>query len=229
MPMHRKLNGTVRTAGSPAAFSGAYDRLLAAVTVRSRGEHLRCIMVTSAGADEGAAAAAANLAISLADTGVRVVLVDCDLHRAMVQECLPVNDPVQTLATLLETDGPLNPIPICKRSVYILPAGIPAKNPAVLLGSDRMAQLLDRLRRDYACVICAAPPVCLVPDAELLGRQCDGTILTVRHRFTYRRAVSEAVQRLERAGVPLMGTVLTNVDLTLARKMGRPYISYGRN
>ncbi len=232
MPMHRKRNRTIRTirtirtADGPAAFS-VYDRLLAAVTMAQTAP-LRCIMVTSAGANEGTATAAAGLATSLADAGLRVVLVDCDLRHGMMQECLPVNDPVQTLASLLEGDGPVNPTPVRKNAVHILPAGIPEKNPAVLLGSERMAQVLDRLRRTDACVVCAAPPVCLVPDAELLGRRCDGTLLAVRHRFTHRRAVSEAVQRLERAGVPIMGTVLTDFDLTLERMLGRPYVYYGR-
>ena len=226
MPIQKKPDAAVLHTSSPAAFSNAYENLTAAVVSRCGADH--CIMVTSPGDNEGAAAVAVNLALSLADTGARVVLVDCDLRREMVQTCLPVNSPAQTVAALLEGDGPMDPAPVCQQSLYILPAGVPAAKPAALLGSPRMAQLLDGLRRHYDYVICAAPPVCLVPDGEVLGKLCGGTVLAVRHRFTHRRAVSDAVRRLEYAGVPLMGTVLTDLDLTMARKMGHPYICYDR-
>lgn len=216
------------TAQSPAAMADACAGLAAEFAAAAKAANVNCIMVTAAAPDEGTAAAAANLAAALGETGARVVLLDCDLRCGMVQKCLDASAPEEKcLASVLAASGEVKPAAVRQNGFYFVPAGEPAKNPAVLLASQRMQGLLEDLREHFDYVICAAPPVGAAADAAVLGRLCDGAVLVVRQRATSRRVVADAACRLEKAGIRLLGTVLTGYDLTLARKMGRPYMGYG--
>lgn len=213
----------------PVALSDAYTDFRANLGFLTEKDGLKRIMIASAAEDEGKDTVAANLALSLAETGAKVVLLDADLRCSRLHKLLPSAAvmPATDLVSVLQADGEVRLPEWTSGGVCLLPAGRTPANPAVLLGSARMSALLDLLAARFDYVIVVVPPVTAAPDAALVGRVCDGTVLVVRYRATARRCAKEAVRRLCTAKVNLLGTVLSDTDLTWERKMGRPHVFYG--
>jgi capsular exopolysaccharide synthesis family protein len=174
---------------------------------------IRSIAFTSAGPDEGKSTVLANLAVTLAQTGKRVLVVDADLR-------LPVQHKIFTrlnavgLTNVLVENADLEE---CVRKtnsedVYLLSAGPIPPNPAELLDSERMNCLVKKLAERFDCVLVDAPPVLAVTDAVLLSRKVDGVILVAVAGRTRIDRAKEAKEHLVRAGARILGVVLNSVE-----------------
>jgi capsular exopolysaccharide synthesis family protein len=184
----------------------------------------RVVVLTSSVADEGKSTTACNLPITLATAGARVVLVEGDLRRPQVAEYMGlegavgltdiligrshVNDVLQpwgTLPLLVLTSGPLPP------------------NPAEMLGSTQMSDLVASLRARCDMVLIDTPPLLPVTDAAVLSRECDGALLIVRHGRTTREQVSRSLEALRGVGGRLLGTVLNMAPVSGPHGYGYGY------
>ncbi len=197
---------------SPAA--EAYRTLRTNLQFSSLDNPPRSLLVTSAGADEGKSAVLCNLAVTIAQAGTRVIVVDADLRRPSVHEAFDLaNDKGLTTALLAQgsDDLPLQPTAIS--DLQVLAAGPLPPNPAELIGSQRMQHLLDRLAASADLVIFDAPPVGIFADAALLASRVDGVILVVSAGKTRREAANRAKASLERANARILGVVLNNARL----------------
>jgi polysaccharide biosynthesis transport protein len=174
----------------------------------------RIIAVTSSVAGEGKTTVASNLAIALAGIVAPVLLVDGDLRNPRLQRVFRAPD-AKGLADVLREDVPIEDYATSAiaratevEGLYVMPSGRGGRSITNLLYSDRLAALLQRLRREFNAIVIDTPPALPVADARLLGRLADGVILVVRAGHTSRDAVLAAAERLRDDGTPVLGTIL---------------------
>ena len=170
----------------------------------------RSLVVTSAGPGEGKSTTAANLAIVLAQAGKQVILVDADLRRPSLGHVFGLNGQAG-LTALLQGTGPLAEVdlePTDVENLRVLSAGTPPSNPAELLASARMTELLHELSAQADVVILDSPPVLAVTDASVLAAKADGAVLIVDVGATRRETGQRARETLEKAGAKILGAVL---------------------
>jgi capsular exopolysaccharide synthesis family protein len=170
----------------------------------------RQVVVTSAVAHEGKSTTAQNLAIALAQSGVKVCLVEADLRRPMVTENLGIEGAVG-LTDVVAGEHSLEDVlvPWNRGLLTVLPGGTTPSDPASLLGSKNAQLLLRELRAGFEFVVIDAPPLLPVSDAAVLAGETDGALLVVRHGHTKRDQVQAAVEALRAVNAHLIGSVLT--------------------
>ncbi|HEV7734239.1 MAG TPA: polysaccharide biosynthesis tyrosine autokinase [Candidatus Binatia bacterium] len=194
--------------------SEAFRGLRTAVLFSAANAPPRVILVTSAGAGEGKTVSSLNLATTLADAGSRVLLVDVDLRRPSCHRVLRIENE-RGLSSVLA--GQVTFADACRHleapRLDFVPAGPTPPNPAELVGSQRMRDLLAELRGQYDYVILDSPPTLPVTDSVVLAREVDGVVLVVKGHDTPRELVRRARDRLVGAGAPMLGAVINNVDL----------------
>lgn len=187
---------------------------------------VRVLTVTSSVPGEGKSVTACNLALALADAGKRVVLVDGDLRCPQVCSYLGCTGragltSVLIGAALLEEAL----IEGRNRLLRIMPSGPIPPNPSELLGSARMAELVERLKQDADIVVIDSPPLLPVTDAAILSNLSDGAILVVRHGQTRREQLARATDQLRAVEARLFGSVLNRVPSR--GPDADPYLAYG--
>lgn len=187
-----------------------YRTVRTALKLASIDSGLRQFVVTSPLGAEGKTVTACNLAISWAQSGASVCLVEADLRRPKVGEYLGV-DAAAGLTDVLLGEASLDStlVPWNGQMLTVLTAGSVPPDPAALLGSDAMEILRSRLADRFDVVIYDAAPMLPVTDAVVLGRQLDGMVLAIRHGSTTREQVSTCVDLARDARIHLLGGVLT--------------------
>jgi capsular exopolysaccharide synthesis family protein len=180
------------------------------------GEPPRSLVFTSPTPGDGKSTSAANLAITLAQQGLRCLLVDADMRRGALNEAFKVRrEP--GLSNLVLGRAALESAVVQvdlgeSGSLDFLPTGTVPPNPAELLASAEMQGLLERLTANYEMVILDAPPLTLVTDAALLGSYADGVVVVARAGTTDRGAVIYALEQLRAVRAPVLGVILNDVD-----------------
>ncbi|MET0887058.1 MAG: polysaccharide biosynthesis tyrosine autokinase, partial [Mycetocola sp.] len=170
----------------------------------------RMFVVTSSVQSEGKSTTAANLAISLADAGARVLLVDADLRRPKVAEYMGIEGGAGLTDVLIGRAELLDVVqPWGKSKLFVLPAGKIPPNPSELLGSKSMADMMDLFRREFDAVIFDAPPLLPVTDAAILAKGVGGAIVVVAAGRTHKNQLRGAVSALENVDAHVAGVVLT--------------------
>src|SRR5579872_116174 len=204
-----------------AELSEAFRGLGTSVLLSRGGRTATSILVTSAQPKEGKTTIAANLAISLAQLGRRVLLIDADMRRSTLQKYFPQRG--SQLSSYLAGEGNWQKMTYhaSVRGLYVLLCGPLPVNPAELLSSERMRVLLQEARKEYDFIILDSPPLLNVADARILASQADATILVVKGGGTPRQVVQYAESQARAAGANLMGVVVNN-----SRSDGDSYYTY---
>jgi capsular exopolysaccharide synthesis family protein len=192
-----------------SARTEAFRKLRTNLRGRQVTEGSSVIVVTSSVYGEGKSMTAANLAVTFADGGQKVLLVDADLRRPRVIDYWGLR-PSLGLADVLAGKAAVND---CFHSggvdrLTLLSGGRPPSDPAQVIGSPRMRELLAALRNRFDVIVIDAPPLLPVTDAALATGQADGAILVVRYGKTRLAQVSSAIDALESAGARLIGCVV---------------------
>ncbi|WP_062527399.1 polysaccharide biosynthesis tyrosine autokinase [Demequina rhizosphaerae] len=170
----------------------------------------RSFVVTSSVPSEGKSTTAANLAITLADAGARVLLVGADLRRPKMAQYMGIEAGVGLTDVLIGRVELGDAIQRWGRSeLFLLPAGAIPPNPSELLGSSLMESLIAKLDAQFDVVLYDAPPLLPVTDAAVLARLVGGTVVIVAAGATHHHQVDSALASLETVGAPLSGLVLT--------------------
>lgn len=170
---------------------------------------LRSIMITSTGPSEGKSTTASNLAVVNAQQGKNVLFVDADLRKPTAHYTFQ-QDNFKGLTTVLTKQSTLRDTvaPTKIANLDILTSGPIPPNPAELLSSRMMEELLVEAYHDYDLVIFDTPPVLAVTDAQILANQCDGTVLVVASGSTDKDSAVKAKDLLSSAKAKLLGVVL---------------------
>lgn len=181
------------------------------VLAMGKGRGSRALAITSAMKGEGKSLTAVNIAICVAEApGTRVCLIDTDFRSPAVARLLGIGRG-PGLSDLLLDDIGLNKVLVETRirDLHVIRAGREPRNPSELLGSDRIRDLLSTLKTDFTHIICDTPPVNPYTDAAVLGTFMDGVLMVVRLGRTSRDQAERSKNVLQRAGVNLLGTFLT--------------------
>ncbi|KQU67661.1 polysaccharide biosynthesis tyrosine autokinase [Phycicoccus sp. Root101] len=172
----------------------------------------RLIVVTSALAAEGKSTTACNLAIALAQSSLRVCLVEADMRRPMSSTLMGVDGSIglsNVLAGQLDLEDAL--LPWHRGLLSILAAGTLPPDPTRLLASQTMATVIQTLREKFDFVIFDAPPVLPVSDAAVLARSADGAVMVAKYASTRREQLTRAFADLEAVQARIIGTIVTMV------------------
>jgi succinoglycan biosynthesis transport protein ExoP len=208
-----------------SSFAEAFRTLRTSVLL-SHAEHPpRTILFTSSGPGEGKTTTTINTAISLAQTGARVLLIDGDLRKPGLHKALNVrNHP--GLSAYLTRPLDLEAIIVHQpaENLFVIPSGAIPPNPSELLGSAKMRELVKQVSERYDFVLLDSPPVS-APDTLVLSALVDGVILIIRCGETPRELVHRAHQALLDVNARIFGVVLNRVDVT---QDGYSYYSYYR-
>src|SRR6266849_940471 len=194
----------------------SYRALRTSLLLTNLGAPPKVIMVTSALPQEGKSTTSINCAIVLAQKGVRVLLIDADLRRPSIHKTLGMGprsglSNVLTGSTTLQqaiTRTPILP------GLFILPAGTPPPNPAELLASSNMKDVLAELREQYDHIVVDTPPALSVTDAVVLSPRADAVVLVIRSGQTTKQALRRSRDILTQVNAKVVGVLLNAVDLS---------------
>ena len=210
-----------------SSIAEAYRSLRTSIQFASLDHDIRTIAVTSSVPQEGKSTTSANLAIVMAQMGKRTLLVDTDLRRPTVHSVFGVPrepgltnilfDKISLAEAIHQSDVP---------NLSLLTCGIIPPNPAELLGSEKMKELIDELMRHFDMVIFDTPPVVAVTDSLLLGMKVDAMIVIARADSTKADALIRSVDTIERSGARLLGIVLNNFNVANAYGAYYRYYQY---
>lgn len=199
---------TITDPRSPAA--EAYRSLRTNLSFYSLDKPIRSLVVTSPASGEGKSAAVANLAVTMAQSGKRTILIDCDLRRPTQHELfgLPAEPGLTTYMLGEAADVPLQATSV--PNLWLLSSGPTPPNPADLLGAAKVDEMIAALLQKADILLFDAPPVVAVTDAAILGAKVDGVLLVIQAGKTRRDQSERAKELLEQARVRVVGVALTN-------------------
>ncbi len=207
---------TVTQVRPQSQMAESYRALRTSLLLSNLGAPPKVIMVTSARPQEGKTTTSINTAIVLAQKGVRVLLIDADLRRPSIHKTLGMG-PRSGLSNVLTgsatvqqtiTTSPILP------NLFIMPAGTPPPNPAELLASSNMRDLILELREQFDHIVIDTPPTLSVTDAVVLSPRADATILVIRSGQTTKQALRRSRDILMQVNAHVAGVLLNAVDLT---------------
>ncbi len=205
----------VVTARHPrASHSEAYRVLRTNIQVANVDQPVKTLLVTSPNPVEGKSLTAANLAVVMAQAGLRTVLIDADLRRPSQHRLFGVTNDFGLTNGLLQqdlaADGYIHSTEV--ENLRLVTSGQIPPNPTELLGSKRMQRLIHALRDQADMIILDSPPCLPLADAAVLARQVDGVLLVVDAGSTRRDSATRAKEALERAGGKVLGVALNRVS-----------------
>ncbi|MCA9190250.1 MAG: polysaccharide biosynthesis tyrosine autokinase [Planctomycetales bacterium] len=205
--------------------SEAYRAVRTGLFFSNRGSELKVIQVTSPVPGDGKSTLSANLAVTMAQSGRRVLLIDADFRRPRIAKLFGIDGEVgmaQVVAGKAELDEATYSSQVANLS--IMPGGKRPSNPAELLSSNRFAELVDILREKYDMIVIDTPPLLAVSDPGAVSAVSDGVVLTMRLRRNVKPLATRAKRILESVDARMLGIVINGVSA----EAGYGY-SYGYN
>jgi capsular exopolysaccharide synthesis family protein len=192
----------------------AYRVLRTSVLLSSAGHAPKSILITSGQPGEGKTTTVVNTGVSLAQTGASVLIIDCDLRRPSTHKVLGI-DHERGLSTYLSRDVPLDDViqKLQIANLSLIPCGPIPPNPAELIISEKMKEMLKELSERYDHILIDSPPLINVTDPVILSTMVDGVILVVHGGKSTRDVLRRARHELTTVGARIFGVVLNNVDL----------------
>src|ERR1700674_1508085 len=193
----------------------SYRALRTSLLLTFAGGPPKVILITSALPEEGKTTTSVNSAIVLAQKGTRVLLIDADLRRPSIHKTLGmgpkigISNVLTGSATLQQAIIPSTILP----DLFILPAGTPPPNPAELLASNKMKNVLEELRKQYDHIVIDTPPTLSVTDAVVMSTSADAVVLVIRSGHTTKPALRRARDILLQVNARVCGVLVNAVDL----------------
>jgi polysaccharide biosynthesis transport protein len=194
----------------------SYRALRTSLLLTSLGGPPKVILITSALPQEGKTTTSINTAIVLAQKGTRVLLIDADLRRPSIHKALGMgpktglSNVLTGNATLQQAVGRSNMLP----TLFVLTAGTPPPNPAELLASSNMKDILAELREQYDHIVVDTPPTLSVTDAVVMSTRADAVVLVIRSGQTTKQALRRSREILMQVNARVAGVLLNAVDLS---------------
>jgi len=200
-----------------SSLSEAYRQLRTLILLSTAGRAPKSLLITSSLPSEGKTTTATNTAVSLAQTGAKVLLIDADMRRPRMHAVFNMDNAVG-LSTLLSSEtSEVDALSAVKfqpsTKLHVLTSGPIPPNPAELIGSEQMADLLKILQNNFTHVVVDSPPIASFTDGVLIASMVDGVILVVNSGRISRQVVRRTQQLLLDLGAKIFGVVLNNVNL----------------
>jgi capsular exopolysaccharide synthesis family protein len=194
----------------------AYSMLLTNIAFARVDTPMRALVFTSPLVGDGKTTSACNLAITLAQRGQQVLLVDADLRRGAINRLFGdtpepgFTDILLGRATFEESRRTVDLGD--HHELHFIPTGPHTSNPGTILRSETMRQFMDQAREEYTTIVIDSPPVNVVSDAALIGGHADGVIVVARVGVTEAEALGHAIQMLRHLRAPVIGALLNDID-----------------
>lgn len=222
----RSSNLVMRTAPhGPQAES--YRRIRANLEFADVDQPIRALVVTSALVGEGKSTTAINLALALAESSDRVLLIDADLRRSAIGRQCGIEDSIGLTTVLLGEVDVAEAVQRWGGMLDILPSGVAPPNPGQLLGSVAMAELMGALGRSYDFIVVDSPPLLPASDALGLAHLTDGAIVVARWNWTRRGQLGRAIESLVAVRARVIGVILDRVPASSGSESGYEYRARG--
>jgi non-specific protein-tyrosine kinase len=191
----------------------AYRLLTTNLEFATSEEAVHSLLVTSSTPQEGKSTTAANLAISLAQGGWQVILVDMDLRRPTLHKLFEIpNQTGLSVAVLQPSSGVIEHLtPAAVDNLYVMTSGPIPPNASDVLRSARMVEVMQELKAHADLVIIDTPPLMVVADPILIARLTDAILLVVQAGATRSGVLKQALELVDQSGLRLLGTVLNQV------------------
>ncbi|MEW6156843.1 MAG: polysaccharide biosynthesis tyrosine autokinase [Verrucomicrobiota bacterium] len=191
-----------------------FRTIRATISLTHKPDKFRVLTITSTIPSEGKSLVASNLAIVTAQTGLRTLLVDADLRRPSVHKAYQLHSPVGLSSFLLSETDDLEKL-VHKTEVPnldVVCCGAVPSTPSELIGSKRMMEFLERVRGKYDRVLLDCPPVSAVSDPLVISAMSDGVVYVTKFNKIRREHARKSIQRIQNAGIHIMGVVLNDID-----------------
>ena len=203
----------------------AYRTLRTNIQYSSFDKEIRSIVVTSSEPGEGKSTVTGNLALSFAQDEKSVILIDCDLRRPTVHKNFKLSNEAGLSEVIVGKAKLEDAIQPYNENLHVITSGKIPPNPAEMLSSNVMTNLIKALKEKYDMVLLDSAPLQAVTDAQILSTKVDGTVFVVRAERTKTDSVKESKSLLDQVGANIVGTVL---HATTATK-GKYYYYYGED
>ncbi len=206
---------TILDDDTPFAITEAYKAVRSNITFALADKKgSKSIIITGAGRSEGKSTSCVNLAITFAELGEKVIILDCDLRRPNIHKKFSMKNTKGVSDLLAGLCTPKEAIRHSEKyGLDFISAGKTPPNPAELLSMPSMDELINALSQNYDYIFLDTPPVNLVTDATVLSKKADGVIFVVRENFATKEEVDEAVKALKFAGARMLGFLMNDVEL----------------
>ena len=191
-----------------------FRTIRATLSLTHKPEKLRLVSVTSTIPSEGKSLVASNLAIVSAQTGLRTLLVDADLRRPSVHKAFQLHSPIGLSAFLTGDTADLEDITHKTEvpNLDVICCGSVPTNPSELIGSARMKAFLDLVSDKYDRIVLDCPPISAVSDPLVIAAKTDGVVFVCKFNKIRREHARRSVQRIQAAGIHIMGVVINDID-----------------
>ncbi|MEO8287715.1 MAG: CpsD/CapB family tyrosine-protein kinase [Chloroflexota bacterium] len=212
--------GLVAFAEPRSAAAEAYRALRTNIQFASPDKPVHTILATSTSPDDGKSTTIANLAITFAAAGSPTVLIDADLRRPHLHSIFGLSNDTGLTSLIAEMarnrEGITPELPLQNTQVanlQVLTSGPVPPNPAEILGSRRMGEILDILKLKVEYILIDTPPIIAVTDAAILSPRVDGVLLVVNAGKTRRDLAVKARDILQQINANILGVVLNNAEV----------------
>ncbi len=215
---------------APFQFTESYKSLRTNLEFLSATSECKVMIITSSVPNEGKSNVSLNLASTMAAAGKRVILVDGDLRKGTLSRYLHLNRSkshggITSLLTGSAEWGEVL-VPLSDQNLIFVPAGPIPPNPAEILASEKMKNLIEMFGKFADCVIIDTPPASVVTDAAVLSRFVDGVIFVVRPGVTTIQAAQLSKKNLESVQARILGVVINGYDTKKSSRKDGYYYSY---
>jgi capsular exopolysaccharide synthesis family protein len=206
------LNNMISIKNPKSHAAEAFRTLRTNIQFSSLDNDIRTLVVTSTQPGEGKSIVVSNLAITMAQSGKKVLLIDCDLRKPTIHKKLGISNH-NGLTSLLAKEKSREEVIEASdiKNFYILTSGPIPPNPAELLGSKKMKNLITELKEYFDVILFDAPPVLAVTDAQILSTLCDGVMLIAAYGEAEKHAMVRAKESIEKVGGKILGVVINKV------------------
>ena len=174
-------------------------------------QNTKTILVTSSDKNEGKTTTVSNLAVSFANLNKKVLIIDCDLRNPSIHKMFRLNN-IYGLTDILAKDRAVDK---CIQeteleNLYVLTAGAIPPNPAEILSSEKMKNLIEDLKNIYDYIFIDTPPIGLVTDAGVLSSFIDGVVLVVKSESVEKKYLEETKKKLDAVDARILGAILNS-------------------
>lgn len=206
------INDMISVKNPKSHAAEAFRTLRTNIQFSALDEEIKTIVITSTQPGEGKSTVISNLALTMAQSGKKVLLIDCDLRKPTIHKKLGVSNQAG-LTTILSKEKGLDEVIIASdiQNFNILTSGPIPPNPAELLGSKKMRSFIAELKESFDMILIDAPPVLAVTDAQVLSTLTDGVIFVAGYGQAEKNAVVRAKELINKVGGKILGVVINKI------------------
>lgn len=189
-----------------------YRGLRTSIEYSSFDNKIKTLLITSSQPSEGKSVTTANLALAYARAEKKTLIIDCDLRKPTQHKKFSVINNIGLSDVLVGNKALVLAIQNIEENLDILPAGSVVPNPAELVSSQAMTNLIDKLKSQYDFIVIDSPPALVVSDAQTLATKVDGVVIVAKANYSKKNAIRNAKKSLELVNANIIGTVLNFKD-----------------